>query len=367
MSRIVAFFLAVLCAAPAFAANQQVDSSTYRQLTRSPLYGRSDGIYMHKDSKTLRLIGNGDGYTPLGATYFLDFTGYSDGQGAFCESVTIPGDTGYTLQSSAGQACDTTCGNLACAIGLDTDGSANGAVFVACDGSAADSCLCQRTGLDLYGVCGADWEAGALGATRMNFGDGSALASVALLAQDIGVDMDADGLDISGDQTEDDGFEILGGMFGASGRPMFPGVDPAFKFCATVGIEDLSGTDEFWVGWRDVTAPNAAFNSYSSYAVVGVDNTSGDIHVETEDDGGGTTTTDIDVSAWPEGQGSAVKFCSLVSDAGVVTHSVAGETDSSEPAYTLDNGEPVLPFIHFLHSSDVAGEIIVQDWEVSFQ
>lgn len=362
--------LAVLAAATAFAggalaADQQVDPDVWRQSSKSPFYGRSDGLFYHKTKKTPVLLGNGDGYTPVGPTYWIDFTGYSDGQGAFCEAVTVPGDTGFAVASSDDQACNTTCGSAACVAGLETDGTADGADFLACTSAESDSCICQLTGLDLFGACGANWEAGALGISLMSFGDGSKLASVALLAQDIGVDMDADGLDIAGDQTGDDGFEVLGGMFGASGRPMFPGVDPAFKFCATVKIEDLSGTDDFWVGWRDITAPNATFNGYNSYAVVGVDNTSGDIHTETEDDGGGTTTTDITVSAWAES--SDTEFCVLVSDAGAVTYTAGGETASDAVAYTLDNGEPVIPFIHFLHGGDVADEIIVSDWTVSYQ
>lgn len=342
-----------------FATNQQVNSNTYRQLTNAPLYGRSDGIYMHKDSKTLRLIGNGDGFTPIGATYYIDFTGYTDGQGCFAESVFAPGDAGFVTANGANTACDTTCGNAACVYGTDGTDAAS------CTDATADGCLCMNAGLDLYGLCGAAWESPALGKDLLRFGDGSALVSGALLAQDIGVDMDADGLDIGGDQTDDDGFEIFGGMYGASGRPMFPGIDPAFKFCATVKIEDLSGTDEFWVGWRDITPLNATFNGYNSYAVIGVDNGTGDIHTETEDDGGGTTTTDITVSAWTEGQNG--EFCVLVSDAGAVTYTFEGETATDAVAYTLDNGEPVIPFIHFLNSSDLADEIIIVDWTVSYQ
>lgn len=367
---VLALFVGLL--APSAVEGAQVDPNTWKKDTRvGPFYGRSDGIYWRDaspQSRTPEVFLNGNVSFPLGGpAYYIDFTGYTDGEGALCESVFAQGDFGFEVQDNAGAACDATCGNNACIIGLDSDGTANGTNFETCGSGDSDTCLCARTGLDIWGVCGADWEAGALGVTKVHLQSGHSVASIALLDQAIGVDMDADGLDIGSDQTNNDGVEMIGGgLYGTTGRPMFPGVDPAFRFCATVIIEDLSGTDEFWVGWRDnVGGPNATFNAYNSYAVVGVDNTTGDIHVETEDDGVGTTTTDIAVSAWVESE--ATEFCSLVSADGVVTHTVDGDSDAAEPSYTLDNGEAVYPFIHYLHAGDVADEIIIESWEVSYR
>lgn len=49
------------------------------------------------------------------------------------------GTLGFTIQSSANQACTTTCEH-ACVVGWDT--SATQSDIVACDGSTADECLC---------------------------------------------------------------------------------------------------------------------------------------------------------------------------------------------------------------------------------
>jgi hypothetical protein len=348
------------CLGEAFAANQQVSASTWVKGGAVPFYGRSDGIFFHSTYKSPRLIGNGDGYMPIGPTYFEDFS-YGDGLGVICEASSFKtGTSGYSLGSGANTACDTTCGNSACVIGF-----ANGGDLVVCSGATADTCLCQTTSIDpILDGCGANWEAPALGITLMSFSSGVKLAHVSLLAEDIGPDMDATGLDIAGDQTNNDGVELLGGMYGASGRPMVPGVDPAFKFCATVNITDVSGTDTFYVGWRDVTAPNATFASYNSYAVVGLN--AGDTVTLTEDDGGGTTTTDIDTSDVGDTTGF-VKYCALVSDSGVFSATTGGETPTNAASYTFDLGTPVIPIIHYLHDTDVADEIIVKTWEVSYQ
>jgi len=348
-----------------FAVDQEVSPDTYRQATVNQFYGRSDGIFYDKNTKIPQLISNGDGFYPMGPTYSQTF-GYGDGLGIMCESVA---SSTFTVVAGANTACTTTCATTQteCLFGVNT--AATEADIVNCADATADECSCMGSPLDgvLLG-CGANWESPALGVSLITMADGVKLAGVALLQQDIGPDMDANGLDIAGDQTDNDGFELLGGMYGASGRPMVPGVDPAFKFCVSIAeVEDVSGFDDLWIGWRDVTEPNAAFNSYNSYAAIGWDpSADGDIHTETEDDGGGTTTTDITVTAIADTEGRD-DICVLVSDTGVVTYSVDGTVPSDAVSYTFDSGEPIIPFMTFLHTSDVGGELVIDKWEVSYQ
>lgn len=362
MKRLIA--IAAMLAAPtlALATNQQVDPDEYRSATRSTTSGRSDGLYYTRDTKIPVLIGNGDGIDPIGPTYTESF-GYGAGLGLLCESYARTGTTGFSTAASANAACNTTCGNSACVMAFEA-ALADAGDILDCADSSADACLCQTTSLDqiLLG-CGANWEAPALGITNITFASGVKLAHVSLLAQDIGPAMDANGLDISGDLTDNDGNELIGGMYGASGRPLVPGVDPAFKFCVDFAeIADVSGTDELWVGFRDTTAPNATFNSYNSYAVIGV--ISGNVTIETEDDGGGTTTTDTtdDVA-----DGGSPELCVLVSDAGAVTYTLDGSAPTTTASYSLDSGEPVIPFVHFLHATTSPGEIVLDKWEVTYQ
>jgi hypothetical protein len=361
MKRFVAALAAVLLgtAPVAFAANQVV-SDTWRRAPLSEF--RSDGIYLHKTYKSPRLVGNGDGFMAIGPTFYETFA-YGDGLGVHCSQIW---KSVVAFASGANTACDTTCGNAACDFGFDA-GAADAEAAVACTDNTADTCACRTMPVDREMLgCGANWEAPALGGSLLTFASGVQLAHFALLAQDIGPDMDATSLDIGGDQTDNDGAEMLSGMHGASGRPMFPGVDPAFKFCVTFSIADISGTDEFWIGWRDTTEVNATFNSYNSYAVVGFDAADGDWATETEDDGGGTTTTDIS-GLTNATDGSTHKACVLVDDSGIATPQVDGGTPTGVASYTFDSGEPVVPFLHYLHATDLAGEIDITGWEVSYQ
>lgn len=354
------------------AAPKQVDPDEYKKVGGNVFEKRTDGLVFTEEGKVPVLMGNGQGRHPLGPTYVEDFE-YGDDKGALCRSTSTPGSTGWTLASTAGTACDTTCGQQACVVGLDSNGNADGAAFLACSSASADSCICQKTGLDLWGVCGANWEAGALGISLMEFGDGVTLAHIPLLEALIGPEMDAEGLDIAGDLAANDGVEILGGMFGASGRPLFPGVDPAFQLCVTFRIEETTtsdniGTDDFWIGFRDMTAPNATFNSYNSYAVVGFDAVNDGWHTETEDDGGGTTTTDIGFT-YSDGGTAAVytEACVKVDDDGAVTYTIDGSESDSAVGYTFDLDVPVVPFMHYLHDTAVMDELHISRWEVSFQ
>lgn len=353
--------LAVIgCVGDAFGANQQVNQDTWKTGGVRPFYGRSDGIYYHGDYKSPRLIGNGDGYFPIGPTYYEDFSS-GDGIGVLCESNWRQV---FTKAATDNTACATTCGNSDCLFGLE-DTMDDSDDLLDCAGATADGCLCVTSpGDEILDGCGANWESPALGQTLMTFQSGVKLVWTALLAQDIGPDMDATGLDIGCDQTNNYGVEVLGGMYGASGRPMVPGVDPAFKFCATVNVTDVSGTDQFYVGWRDLTAPNATFGSYNSYAVVGLN--AGDTVTLTEDDGGGTTTTDIDTPDVDDTSGF-VKYCALVSDTGVFSSTTGGQAPGNGASYTFDSGAGIVPIIWYLHDSDVADEIIVTEWEVSYQ
>lgn len=365
LTTIFAATLAVAFAAPAYAA--QASASDVR-CPRNLIYSQTTGICVAKDSTTNppTFYYNGEPAQLSNIKTVGESFDYGDGLGIICESTFRQGDEGFTVASSANQACDTTCGSNACVIGLNTDGSANGAAFIACDGGTADSCLCAITGLDLRAVgCGADWEAPALGVDLITTDRGFKMAHVALFAQDIGPDMDAaaDGLDIAGDQTEDEGVEILTGMYGASGAPMVPGVDPAFQLCVTFELDDVSGTDEFWLGFRSVEAPNATFNNYNTYAVLGFDNKTGDWHTETEDDGAGFDTDDVAFNGLADD--TQVTACVRVDDNRYVSYTV-GNASITAQIFQFDDGEPVIPFLHMLHSDDLGDEVFIQEWEVSY-
>lgn len=357
-NRFAAAIVIALVATPALGASYQVPTSQ-RRATTPPFTNRTDGIVYDQESLTPRLVGNGKGFSPLGPTY-RELFNYGTQLGLMCESVARTG--GFSVVTGANAACNTTCGNAACVAGFEAALSDAGDILP-CNDATADVCLCQTTSLDEVMLgCGADWEAPAMGLSRITFASGVKLAHVSLLAQDIGPSMVATGLNIAGDQTNGDGVELIGGLYGATGRPLVPGLDPAFRFCASVETDDESGLAEFWVGFRDTTPPNATWNSYNSYFAVGLPG--GNFTVEHEDDGANAASIDTGLDY---DEGKVARLCVQVSDTGVATCSINGTVPAAcKGVYTFDKGEPVVPIIHLLHGSDVADAVVVSEWEITY-
>jgi hypothetical protein len=300
-----------LCfASPVLAGKTQVNQDTYKATGKTGTYwGRSDGVFQEAVTGSPLMIENGQPASWLGVGY-RELFNYGDGKGITCED-----------QSGMG----------------------------ACAGNTAlVPCLCT-------------------------FRSGNRLIWQPLLQQDIAPDMDATSLDIAGDQTDNDGAELIGGIGGASGRPFFIGDDPAFYFCATLTVEDASGIDANQVGFVEVQNSevwNADFEARNSYAGIGLTGTAASglttakIYTRTEDDGAGVVATDTTDTAT---EAVAQKLCVYVSAAGAVTYKVNGATPTTTVAYTFDDGIAVVPYVTYLHTNDVAGEIDLTLWEVGFQ
>ena len=133
------------------------------------------------------------------------------------------------------------------------------------------------------------------------------------------------------------------------------GTDACF-FRLVFSAEDVSGAD-VTVGLRRVEAFNATRDDYLDLAALRVlgDSTSaaGDISTETILNNGTTTSTS---STDTLADGTAVEFLVKASATGVVTFAVNGVAPSTTQAFTFDDGDIVVPFIHFLNTTDVGGE-----------
>jgi hypothetical protein len=177
-------------------------------------------------------------------------------------------------------------------------------------------------------------------------------------------------LNIGMDQTDDDGVNIWSHYGpGASGRPFVIGSDAAFYALWKWSVQDVSGTDDLHFGFRRAEIPNAAFDNYLDAAGFHVSGTT--VNLETILNNAGTTTTDTTDAVADAARTYTFKV--LVSAAGVVTyqHDIASEGTLAAPtsvaAFTFDDGDPVIPFIFFLNSADVAGEVAIYKWEVGYQ
>lgn len=191
---------------------------------------------------------------------------------------------------------------------------------------------------------------------------GNTLAGWNIGTQTLRPSIVASGLDIACDLTDNEGFEVNSHCFGATGSPFIIGKDAAFYFRCRLSIADVSGQDDLHVGFRRAETANVAFDNYLDVASIGC--ISGDITLETILNNGATTTTDT-TDNWTDGQTKRLEV--YVSATGVVTYKVDGAAPTATAAFTFDNGDPVIPFVHHLHATTAPGAIIIEDWEVGYQ
>lgn len=182
----------------------------------------------------------------------------------------------------------------------------------------------------------------------------------------------ADGLDISADQSDDEGIELFSNFAGASGRPFIVGLDPAFYFKATVNIADVSGTDTFLVGFRRAEVNNGTLANYSDYCGVGFNSSASPAAIKLIAEVNGSAPSNFPVDTTQTvADGIDLNVKVLVSAAGAVTFQLStGSSSLAAPtvteAMTLDTGDPVIPFIHMLNTADIAGAVAIKNWEVGY-
>lgn len=176
--------------------------------------------------------------------------------------------------------------------------------------------------------------------------------------------MVATGLDITCDDTENDGLELCPGILASNGDFVFTvGTDPAFYMELNFTISDVSDFDALLVGFRKLEAYQADHNDYDEKACLDV--VSGDIKIRTALNGAADVVTDTTAN-WADGETHSLKV--LVGAAGVVTYQVDDATPATVAAFTFDDAEVVVPFIHFLKAaSPQAGTIVLHHLEVGMQ
>jgi hypothetical protein len=169
-------------------------------------------------------------------------------------------------------------------------------------------------------------------------------------------------LDIGGTQIDDGGYEICPGILSSNPLAFITGTSPAFFLRVRFSIEDVSGTDDCAIGFRNAAAYQAAIDDYADMAVLNV--ISGNINIETIVGSAATVATDT-TDNWADLATHELKV--LVSSAGVVTYQIDGAAPTVTAIYSFTAATTVVPFIYFLNAGDLAGAVDILEFECGYQ
>lgn len=190
--------------------------------------------------------------------------------------------------------------------------------------------------------------------------------------------LETDGLDISQDQTDNDGVEYTPGVLSRSKGTFTIGTDAPFFFRVKLKIVDVSGTDDCAIGFRKMEANQANIDDYDEAAFINV--ILGDVKVETILNNAATTTTDTTFN-WADTEvhelrveciGRAVRFfINGVPLGGTVSRdgngaAITAQTTVGVPVFSFDSGEVVVPFFFFLQATTSPGKVYLQEWEYGY-
>ncbi len=177
----------------------------------------------------------------------------------------------------------------------------------------------------------------------------------------------ATGLNITQDQTDNDGGEITQGITARSKAAFTIGTDAAFYFSVQFRIADASGIDDLLVGFRKTQGYQAtSVATYTDFAGLGF-NTAADpaaIKVRTQLNNAGAQNVDT-TQTWADT--TTHTFTTLVSAAGVTTFKLDGAAPTATAAFTFDSTDVVVPFFYYLFATTSPGAVEVLTWECGYQ
>lgn len=221
-------------------------------------------------------------------------------------------------------------------------------------------------GLAIVGAVGQAPVGTALGSNYLNIGFNKFVAyNTGASANTTQPVMTAVGLDIGGEQTSGDGWELSTGWVLTWTRPFVTSTDAAFQACVTITVEDASGAADLHWGFIGIELPVATFNNYANMATIGLEGTANPNTIQTISNlaAAGAVVTDT-TSTWADAASKAL--CVLVSASGVVTYTING-TANTPASFTFNAGTMVRSALWFAHGADLAGKVEITSMSVRFQ
>lgn len=176
--------------------------------------------------------------------------------------------------------------------------------------------------------------------------------------------LDTFGLNLVQDQTNGDGIELCCGQTALCPFSFTINQDAAFFMQAVFKVEDVSGCNPLFIGFRKAQAFNATLSTYTDFVSIGIVGTAAKIQTQTQIATGGVVTTD---STQTVSDNTEFQLKIKVSSTGVVTYEYNYAAPTVVAAYTFASNLVVIPFIRFTQASDVSTNTSTNYLEIGFQ
>lgn len=159
------------------------------------------------------------------------------------------------------------------------------------------------------------------------------------------------------DSVDGEGVELSAPSWANSMKSAIVG-KTAFSIYAKIHVDDVSGVNPMWVGFRKKAAANATYTAYTDYAFIGLGNATGDIFTSTEINGAGNTNTDT-TQNWIDSDFHTLEV--RVDINGVVTFFLDGYKPTVTQTITFDAGDEMIPvFCYALQTADLAVPAVLE-------
>nr|WP_298658027.1 hypothetical protein [uncultured Flavobacterium sp.] len=165
-----------------------------------------------------------------------------------------------------------------------------------------------------------------------------------------------DGIGIVLDATAGKGAELSAPTWTNSLKNFVVGQTAASIYCK-VTIDDVSGLNPFWVGFRVQGAANTTYTSYTDYAFVGLGNATGDIFTSYKVNSSGAA---VDTTQnWADAETHTLEV--RVDINGAVTFKIDGYAPTTTQALTFDSGDVMIPvFGYGLQTADIGTPSVLE-------
>ena len=395
-------FVVAMCVSPAF-GQVRIDHTTFtaavtataERATLSAASGSSVGDYLYVDGELMRIRvavnastteweiqrGLGDGFTPARAHSVNAIVWVIDAGESYTFNVQgtcTPASERYLPVINTRENRIFDCASSGYWIERERDTVSIQRASTVCGGRYR----CREEFNGGHAVMQDDGTAKSLTDTEENFVYGSPLGAIEYREEQTKTAsswITINGqLDISADNTTSaEGVEIVwGATSDAALNQMIELGTHGACIAAMITVTDISGIDDLVIGWRQNEAFVDAnlYETYDEYAIIGIQDTAGDLDIEDEEAGAGVQNDDVGVT-WADAERRALKVC--ISSAGVPTFwYTANNPDNEEPAYlqatstntgdALTVGDGMVPFLSFLISGTDGPDVTIQWVELSY-